>query len=118
AADLRHAHASTLARSAARIASVAAMLLLSACASRQPADDFPDDGFPDPEPVAVNGGGIYRPGNDVPLFENATARRVGDVVTIHLVESTSASKSSSTNTSKKTNISIPSPTIIGKPVTI
>jgi flagellar L-ring protein precursor FlgH len=102
----------------AGVAAISATLLLSACASRQPVDDFPDDGFPDPEPVAVNGGGIYRQGNDIPLFENATARRVGDVVTIHLVESTSASKSSSTTTSKKTSISMPSPTIIGKPVTI
>ena len=115
------ARANTLVRAGARLAAIAtisAALLLSACASRQPADDFPDDGFPDPEPLAVNGGGIYRPGNDIPLFENATARRVGDVVTIHLVESTSASKSSSTTTSKKTSISLPSPTIIGKPVTI
>jgi flagellar L-ring protein FlgH len=101
-----------------RAASIAAALLLSACATRQPVDDFPETGFPDPEPLAVNDGSIYRSGNDVPLFENATARRAGDVVTIHLVESTAASKSSSTTTSKKTSISMPSPTIIGKPVTI
>ena len=103
---------------AVRAAAIAAALLLSACASRQPADDFPDSAFPDPEPPAVNDGSIYRAGNDVALFENSTARRVGDVVTIHLVESTAASKSTSTTTSKKTAISIPSPTIIGKPVTI
>ena len=66
----------------------------------------------------MNDGAIYRTGNDVPLFENATAHRVGDVVTIHLVEATSASKSSSTSTSKKTSIAVPSPTLIGKPVTI
>src|ERR1044071_7723641 len=101
-----------------RGAAVAAVLVLSGCMSRPPVDDFPQDSFPDPEPLAVNDGAIYRTGNDVPLFENATAHRVGDVVTIHLVEATSASKSSSTSTSKKTSIAIPSPTIIGKPVTI
>jgi flagellar L-ring protein precursor FlgH len=106
------------ARALVRGAAIAAALLLSACASQPQMDDFPDDAFPEPEPLAVNDGSIYRVGNDVALFENATARRVGDVVTIHLVESTAASKSSSTNTSKKTNIAIPSPTIIGKPVTI
>src|ERR1044072_7105932 len=95
-----------------------AVLFLSGCMSRPPVDDFPDDAFPEPEPLAVNDGSIYRAGNGVPLFENATARRVGDVVTIHLVESTAASKSSSTTTSKKTSISMPSPTLIGQPVTI
>lgn len=97
---------------------LAAVLLLSACMSRPPVDDFPNDAFPEPEALAVNDGSIYRAGNDIPLFENSTARRVGDVVTIHLVESTAASKSSSTTTSKKTSISMPGPTIIGKPVTI
>jgi len=103
---------------ATRIVAIAAALLLSACASHQPQDDFPDTSFPDLETEPVNGGSIYRAGNDIALFENATARRVGDVVTIHLVESTAASKSSSTTTSKKTSVSMPGPTIIGKPVTI
>src|SRR6187551_2296533 len=92
---------------------IAPALLLSACMSQPQVEDFPDDAFPEPEPLAVNNGSIYRVGNDIPLFENATARRVGDVVTIHLIESTSASKSSSTTTSKKTSVSMPSPTIIG-----
>lgn len=112
------AHFSALVRKAAHLTAVAAALLLGACAPQPPKDDFPDDAFPELEAPAVNGGSIYRAGNDIPLFENATARRVGDVVTIHLVESTAASKSSSTTTSKKTSVSMPSPTIIGKPVTI
>ena len=97
---------------------IAATLLLAACASRTPVDDFPEESFPEPQPVAVNDGAIYRAGNDVPLFENATAHRVGDIVTIRLVESTAASKSSSTTTSKKTSVSMPGPTLLGKPVTI
>jgi flagellar L-ring protein precursor FlgH len=101
-----------------RATAIAAVLVLGGCMSRPPVDDFPQDSFPDPEPLAVNDGSIYRVGNEVALFENATAHRVGDVVTIHLVESTAASKSSSTSTSKKTSIAMPGPTIIGKPVTI
>jgi flagellar L-ring protein precursor FlgH len=51
------------------------------------------------------------------LFENAVARRVGDTLTIRLNEQTNASKSSSTSTSKSTNVDIAGPTIAGRPVT-
>ena len=97
---------------------LAAALMLTACAARPPADDFPEEDIPEPETLTVNDGGIYRAGNDIALFENATARRVGDIVTIRLVESTAASKSSSTSTSKKTAVSVPGPTLLGRPVTI
>jgi flagellar L-ring protein precursor FlgH len=106
------------ARKGARAVTLAAALLLGACAVRQPIDDFPEEEFPEPQALAVNDGAIYRAGNDIPLFENATARRVGDIVTIRLVESTAASKSSSTTTSKKTSVSLPGPTLLGRPVTV
>ncbi|MEJ1961976.1 MAG: flagellar basal body L-ring protein FlgH [Gammaproteobacteria bacterium] len=105
-------------RAAALAATAVAALLLSACAARPITDDFPEEAFPEPPPLTVNDGAIYRVGNDVPLFENATAHRVGDIVTIRLVESTAASKSSSTTTSKKTSVNLPGPTLLGKPVTI
>jgi flagellar L-ring protein precursor FlgH len=54
----------------------------------------------------------------VPLFENSVARRVGDTVTINLQESTAAQKSSSTTTSKSSNINMQGPTLFGNPVTI
>jgi flagellar L-ring protein precursor FlgH len=101
-----------------RAATLAAALLLAACAMHQPADDFPEQEFPEPQAPAVNDGAIYRAGNDIPLFENATARRVGDIVTIRLVESTAASKKSSTTTSKKTSVNLPGPTLLGRPVTV
>lgn len=63
-------------------------------------------------------GAIYQAGYDVPLLENATARRVGDILTIRLVENTNASKSSSTSTSKATTVTLPGPTIGGRPVTV
>jgi flagellar L-ring protein precursor FlgH len=56
-----------------------------------------------PSRAARRNGAIYQAGYDIPLFENAVARRIGDTVTIRLVENTNASKSSSTTTSKKTD---------------
>jgi flagellar L-ring protein precursor FlgH len=69
-------------------------------------------------PPPSGNGAIYQAGYDVPLLENATARRVGDIVTIRLVENTNASKSSSTTTSKATTVALPGPTVGGRPVTV
>lgn len=68
-------------------------------------------------PEAPSSGAIYQSGTDVRLFENAVARRVGDILTIRLVENMDASKSSSTSTRKSNSISIPAPTIGGRGVT-
>ena len=95
-----------------------ATVLLTACATHELKDDFPDQPWPEPVEQSANNGAIYQTGHDIALFENSTARRVGDIVTIRLVESTAASKSSSTSTSKKTSVSLPGPTILGRPVTI
>ena len=75
--------------------------------------------LPEEAAAAPSGNGaIYQAGYDVPLFENATARRVGDILTIRLVENTNASKSSSTSTAKSTSVTLPGPTIGGRPVTV
>jgi flagellar L-ring protein precursor FlgH len=100
-----------------RIASVAIVLLLAACATREPIDDE-NPQWPEPPVPQGNNGAIYQAGTEVALFENATARRVGDIVTIRLVESTNASKSSSTTTKKATSLDLPGPTIAGRPVTV
>jgi flagellar L-ring protein FlgH len=90
--------------------------LLMACASRPP--EPTDDTFVWPqEPPPVVTGAIYQPGRDVALFENATARHVGDVILVRLVESTSAQKSSSTSTTKDTKAALPGPTIAGRTIT-
>ncbi len=68
-------------------------------------------------PAAANGS-IYQAGRDASLFSNATARNVGDLLTIRLEERTSASKSATTSTSKSTSTKIPGPTIGGRPVTL
>ena len=95
-----------------------ATVLLTACATHELKDDFPDQPWPEPVEQSANNGAIYQTGHDIALFENSTARRVGDIVTIRLVESTAASKSSSTTTSKKTSVSLPGPTLLGRPVTV
>lgn len=67
---------------------------------------------------AAPNGAIWQDGQDVPLFENAVARNAGDILTIRLVESTDATKSSSTTTKKASKADLPGPTIAGRGVTI
>jgi flagellar L-ring protein precursor FlgH len=64
-------------------------------------------------PAAQNNGAIYQAGNDVRLFEDYKARRVGDILTIVLNESTNASKSATTEIDKSNSNSITNPTILG-----
>lgn len=72
----------------------------------------------EPPEVRVATGSIYQANHDVSLFENSVAGRVGDILTIHLIESTAASKKSSTNTKKATNGSIGVTNIFGRVPTI
>lgn len=67
----------------------------------------------EPKPVELNNGSIYQAGHAVSLFEDLKARRVGDVLTVVLVENTSASKQASTNTSKTNEIDLQNPTLLG-----
>ncbi len=71
----------------------------------------------DAGPSGPANGAIYQAGYDLPLFENAVARRVGDLVTIRLIENTNAAKSSSTSTKKTTAATLAGPTVAGRPVT-
>jgi flagellar L-ring protein FlgH len=99
-----------------RILSALPLMWLAACATHEPIDDLNPE-WPEPEIPQAQNGAIYQAGYDVALFENATAHRVGDIVTIRLVESTNASKSSSTTTKKATTLDLPGPTLFGRPVT-
>lgn len=74
------------------------------------------------EPVVVNvprkdNGAIYQPGMRVSLFENPTASRVGDILTIRLEEQTSATASSSTSSTKDQQVGMPGPELAGDQVT-
>ena len=62
-------------------------------------------------------GSIYQRGMHVALFEDRTAKYVGDVLTVVLIENTNASATSNTNSSKDNKVELPGPTLAGQPVT-
>ena len=62
-------------------------------------------------------GTIYHASSSLALFEDQKAKRIGDILTINLAESTNATKSSSTSTSKSTEANIANATVLGYPVT-
>ncbi len=57
-----------------------------------------------PPPTPRTDGAIYQAGQQMELFADLKARRVGDVLTIRLTESTNASKSAETKTAKTTAV--------------
>ncbi|MES9870110.1 MAG: flagellar basal body L-ring protein FlgH [Sedimenticola sp.] len=65
-----------------------------------------------PVPQHSNGA-IYQAGYEQSWFEDMRARRVGDMLTVKLVEKTDASKTTATNVSKANTNTITNPTILG-----
>lgn len=64
--------------------------------------------------LAAHNGAIFQAGkNDHPLFEDRRARNVGDVLTIIISETTTASQSSSKSASHAGSIAVATPTITG-----
>jgi len=70
-----------------------------------------------PPPAPRTDGAIYQAGQQMELFADLKARRVGDVLTIVLNESTNASKSATTTTAKTTSVANTGPTLFGKSFT-
>jgi flagellar L-ring protein precursor FlgH len=102
----------------AAIVIITGVVASSGCVVQPSVPDY-DATWPDePEQTQATSGAIFRTGHDVPLFENAVAHRVGDTVTIRLQESTNASKSSSTATSKASEIGITAPTGLGTQIAL
>jgi len=64
-------------------------------------------------PAEQADGTIYHPGHDQLLFEDLKARRIGDILTINLVEKTDASKKSNTKSDRTTSGTVTNPTILG-----
>jgi len=62
-------------------------------------------------------GSIYQEGMRVGLFADTTARYVGDILLVDLIESTNSSATSNTNSSKDNKVDLPGPTLAGNPVT-
>lgn len=70
-----------------------------------------------PRPAEDNQGAIYQPVNGLALFEDVRAHRVGDILTVQLVEKTNASKKAATSTKKDQDVSLGVNTLLGRPVT-
>jgi flagellar L-ring protein precursor FlgH len=95
---------------ALRLATTAALAVaLAGCGMLAPPRvdmSEPEPVLPDPEPPTVaSSGAIYQPGAYRPLFEDHRARRVGDTLTVQIVEKVSASQKSTSSIDKGGSIS-------------
>jgi flagellar L-ring protein precursor FlgH len=90
-------------------------LLLAACSAPLPKREpsFSPVAPADLRPPAQSSGGIYMAGYDNRLFEDHTARRVGDILTVNLLERTNSIKRAQNRDSKKDTISASLPTLFG-----
>lgn len=106
-------------RSLAAILCAGLMLAGASACRTTPHPGKPDDGlaWTQQKQVPPTEGAIYRADQELELASNPIARHVGDLVTIVLEEQTAAQKSATTDTSKATADTLPSPTILGKAVT-
>lgn len=99
------------------LAATMLMALLSGCATgRKPDPAFAPTRPLEPKPAELNHGAIYQDGIGLRLFEDQRARRVGDILTVTLVETTTATKSAATSTAKQDEIALDSPTLLGSSV--
>ena len=100
------------------LASLVCAFALSGCHTILKPDDSYAATLPEEVPATVEANGaIFHDGHDVPLFENAVAHRVGDVLTVTLQEATNATKSATTTTKKTTSEAMSAPTLAGAPLT-
>jgi len=94
------------------------VIFLNACASSGDRlahlpDVSNEDIFIEPIIDSRSNGSIYGSPNNILLYEDSKASRIGDVLTIYLVEETNASKSASTSTVKDNNLNVANPTLLG-----
>jgi flagellar L-ring protein FlgH len=99
-----------------------ALTLLAGCASGPRTHDDAE-WAPTPPPMqqiapAQADGSIYHDSQNMELFADPRAHRVGDILTVALVESTQASKKATTSTSKTDKANLASPTVLGQNLSI
>ncbi|HHM05976.1 MAG TPA: flagellar basal body L-ring protein FlgH [Gammaproteobacteria bacterium] len=100
-----------------RILAVTMALGLGACATTPVPQESFAPAYPAAAPVPPPGAGsLYQARRNVSLFQDVSARRVGDILTVVLVERTSASKKASTSTSRSDKVDLPNPTLLGAPL--
>lgn len=90
---------------------------LQACSSMPQRDPQFAASYPAPLEVPQQrqaaSGSIYQAGYDMALFGDVKARRVGDILTVRLIESTKATKAASNNISKDQTAQLDNPKILG-----
>lgn len=102
-------------------ATLVLIVLLSGCSGLAPHYDFNPVTprvmpLADPADPGPRGSGtIYQAGTDMRLFEDRTARRIGDTVVIRLIEKTAATKSATTSATKSSSINLENPILFGLP---
>jgi flagellar L-ring protein precursor FlgH len=90
-------------------------IFLTACSTPLPKREpsFSPVAPADLRPPPLSSGGIYQAGYDVRLFEDPTARRVGDVLTVTLNESTNSTQRANNQDKKEDSAAISLPAIFG-----
>ena len=107
-----------------RIASVALLVAaLAGCGEIQQRQQRDDAQWAATAPVEQNAppapdGSIYHDMQNMELFNDSRAHRIGDILTINLVEAMQASKKSETTTSKTDKVNVGAPQILGQSLRI
>lgn len=96
---------------------------LAGCAAIQEHQKQDDAQWAATAPVEQNAppaadGSIYHDMQNMELFNDARAHRIGDILTINLVEAMQASKKSETTTSKTDKVNVGAPQILGQSLRI
>src|SRR3569623_28252 len=99
-------HVTAWVRRAASTLCIAGAALLAGCATAPQQETLPP----------ATEGAIFQAGREISLFSDTKAQRVGDMITIILVEKTQASKKASTNSSKDQDVAMDNPTLLGAPL--
>jgi len=96
---------------------VLTLLLVVGCVSPKTTIQTPMTARPaDRVVLPPHNGAIFQAGrNEHPLFEDQRARNVGDILTINIVETTTANQNASNSVSHAGSSSISTPTVTGSP---
>lgn len=98
------------------------VFLLGGCATAP--DPKPGNPFyapvlmPERPPKPATDGSLYSEDSVINLFGDSKASRIGDLITIVLSEQTVSNKSANVGVGKSSEVSLPSPTILGGAVTL
>ncbi len=96
----------------------ASVLLMTGCVTLiEPRPNDPNYAPPVPaekmRPPTQKTGSIYQSGYGLTLFETIRARHVGDILTVRLIEKTSAEKKATTSGKKDSSVDLANPTLLG-----